>query len=145
LLNRIKDGQSYVIRILSAGNFLKRETKIAIAADVTINRQIFGKGDEIATLQFSPNLSPQVLASRVEQLFLLVSFRARREGVLGDPITGKVGNFPPDALTELFKIAGQLKSPYEIKAVAKDAIFPANVLAIELVIRQNGIEIARFG
>lgn len=93
LLNRIKDGQSYVIRILSAGNFLKRETKIAIAADVTINRQIFGKGDEIATLQFSPNLSPQVLASRVEQLFLLVSFRARREGVLGDPITGKVGNF----------------------------------------------------
>jgi uncharacterized protein (DUF3084 family) len=144
LLNRLKDGQSYVIRILSAGNFLKRETKIAIAADVTLNRQIFAKGEEIATLQFSPNLTPQVLASKVEQLFLLVSFRARREGVLGDPITGKVGNFPPDALTELFKIASELKSPYEIRAVAKDVIFPATTLTIELVIRQNGIEIARF-
>jgi len=39
LLNRIKDGQSYVIRILSAGNFLKRETRVLISADVTLNRQ----------------------------------------------------------------------------------------------------------
>ena len=64
--------------------------------------------------------------------------------MLGDPITGKVGNFPPDALNELFKVVSELKSPYEIKAVAKDAIFPANTLTIELVIRQNGIEVARF-
>jgi uncharacterized protein (DUF3084 family) len=144
LLNRIKDGRSYVIRILSAGNFLKRETKIAISADVTINRQIFAKGDEIASLQFNPNLTPTELASRIEQLFLLVSFRARREGVLANPLTGKVGNFSPESLNELFKAATELKSPYEIKAVAKDAIFPASSLTLELVIRQNGVEIARF-
>ncbi|BBC25655.1 DUF3084 domain-containing protein [Pseudanabaena sp. ABRG5-3] len=144
LLDRIKDGKSYVIRILSAGNFLKRETKVAIAADVTLNRQIFARGDEIATLQFMPNLTPQALASRIEQLFLLVSFRARREGVLANPVTGKVGNFPPDALTELFRVASELKSTYEIRAVAKEAIFPASSLTLELVIRQNGIEIARF-
>jgi uncharacterized protein (DUF3084 family) len=144
LLNRIKDGQSYVIRILSAGNFLKRETKVAISADVTLNRQIFARGDEIATLQFTPNLAPQALASRLEQLFLLVSFRARREGVLANPLTGQVGNFPPDALTELFKVASELKAPYEIRAVAKESIFPASSLTLELVIRQNGIEIARF-
>ena len=145
LLNRIQDGKSYVIRILSAGNFLKRETNVAIAADVTLNRQIFGRGDEIATLQFSPNLTPQVLASRIEQLFLLVSFRARREGVLANPVTGKVGNFPPEALTELFRVASELKSPYEIRAITKEAIFPASSLTLELVIRQNGVEIARFG
>jgi uncharacterized protein (DUF3084 family) len=145
LLNKIKDGQSYVIRILSAGNFLKRETKIAIAADVTLNRQIFARGAEIATLQFTPNLSPQALASRIEQLFLLVSFRARREGVLANTLTGKVGNFPPEALTELFKVVSELKSPYEIKAVTKEVIFPASSLSLELIIRQNGIEIARFG
>ncbi len=144
LLDKIKDGQSYVIRILSAGNFLKRETKIAIAADVTLNRQIFVRGAEIATLQFDPNLSPQAIASRIEQLFLLVSFRARREGVLANTLTGKVGNFPPEALTDLFKVVSELKSPYEIKAVAKDAIFPASSLTLELVIRQNGVEIARF-
>ena len=144
LLDKIKDGQSYVIRILSAGNFLKRETKIAIAADVTLNRQIFARGAEIATLQFTPNLSPQALASRIEQLFLLVSFRARREGVLANTITGKVGNFPPEALTELFKVVSELKSPYEIKAVTKEVIFPASSLSLELIIRQNGTEIARF-
>lgn len=144
LLSRIRDGQSYVIRILSAGNFLKREMKIAIAADVTLNRQIFASGAEIASLQFTSELTPQALASRIEQLFLLVSFRARREGVLANPLTGKVGNFPPDALTELFQFVSALNSPYEIKAVAKDAIFPASSLSLELVIRQNGVEIARF-
>ena len=145
LLNRIQDGKSYVIRILSAGNFLKRETNVAIAADVTINRQIFARGDEIASLQFSPNLTPQVLASRLEQLFLLVSFRARREGVLANPVTGKVGNFPPDALNELFRVASELKSPYEIRAISKEAIFPASSLTLELVILQYGVELARFG
>ena len=95
-------------------------------------------------MQFTPDLSAQALASRIEQLFLLVSFRARREGVLANPLTGKVGNFPPDALGELFKVVSELKSPYEIKAVAKEAIFPASSLILELVIRQNGIEIARF-
>lgn len=145
LLDRLKDGQSYVIRILSAGNFLKRETRIAIAADVTLNRQIFAAGAEIATLQFTPDLSPQALASRVEQLFLLVSFRAQREGVLANPITGKVGNFPPEALSEMFRVMIDLKSPYEIKAVTKEAIFPASSMSLELVIRQNGVEIGRFG
>jgi len=144
LLNRIKDGQSYVIRILSAGNFLKRETRVAIAADVTLNRQIFAAGEEIAILKFAPDLSPQAIASKIEQLFLLVSFRARREGVLANPITGKVGNFPPEALNELFKVASELKSPYEIMAVTKEAIFPASSLTLELIIRQNGVEIGRF-
>ncbi|MDX2254341.1 MAG: DUF3084 domain-containing protein [Pseudanabaenaceae cyanobacterium bins.39] len=145
LLNRLRDGRSYVVRILSAGNFLKRETKIAIAADVTLNRQIFAPGDEIASLRFTPDLSPQALASRLEQLFLLISFRARREGVLADPLTGRVGNFSPEAISELFNVASSLKEPYEIRAIAKEAIFPASSLSIELVIRQNGVEIKRFG
>ena len=76
---------------------------------------------------------------------MLVSFRARREGVLANPITGKVGNFPPEALNELFKLVSELKSNYEIRAVTKEAIFPASSLSLELVIRQNGVEIARFG
>jgi uncharacterized protein (DUF3084 family) len=144
LLNRLRDGKSYVIRILSAGNFLKRETKIAIAADVTLNRRIFGAGTEIASLKFTPDLSPQAIAAKVEQLFLLVSFRARQEGVLANPITGKVGNFPPEALNELFKVVSTLTAPYEIRAIAKEDIFPASSLTVELVIRQNGVEIGRF-
>ena len=145
LLDRLQDGQSYVIRILSAGNFLRRETRIIIDADVTLNRQIFAIGTEIATLKFEANLTQQTWLSRIEQLFLLVSFRARREGVLADTLTGKVGNFPPEALNNLFQMVSELRSPYEIRAVAKEAIFPASSLTLELVIIQNGIEIARFG
>ncbi|MEI6429513.1 MAG: DUF3084 domain-containing protein, partial [Pseudanabaena sp. ELA607] len=145
LIDRISDGKSYIIRILSAGNYLKRETKVRIAADVTVNRQVFRKGEVIASLPFRPSLSNNELVSRIEQLFLLVSFRARREGVLANPITGKVGNFAPEDINSLLKVASELKSPYEVQAIAKDNIFPANPLSIELVIIENGVIVGRFG
>ena len=144
LLDRLKDGQSYVIRILSAGNFLKRETRIIIDADVTPNRQIFAAGTEIASLRFEANLPQQVWLSRIDQLFGLVNFRARREGVLADTLTGKVGDFPPESLNSLYQTVSELQSSYEIRAVTKEAIFTASSLILELVITQNGVEIARF-
>jgi uncharacterized protein (DUF3084 family) len=144
LVDRISDGRSYVVRILSAGNYLKRETAIAVAADVTPNRQVFSKGEVIATLQFKANISDREMASRVEQLFSLVSFRARREGVLADPITGKVGTFSPDALNELLQKIRTLQSAFEIQAVAKETIFTASTLTLELVVRQDGVEVGRF-
>ncbi len=142
--DRLADGKSYVIRLLSGGNYLRRETSIFITADITPNRQVFNKGDVIASLQFRPNLSPNELESRVEQLFLLASFRARREGVLADPITGKVGSFSPTALNELLQTIGQYREPYEIVAVAKEPIFTASSLNLELVVKINGAEVKRF-
>jgi uncharacterized protein (DUF3084 family) len=144
LVDKISDGRSYVVRILSAGNYLKRETAILVAVDVTPNRRVFVKGEAIATLQFKPNLSDSELSSKVEQLFLLISFRARREGVLADPITGKVGTFSPEALNNLLQRIRTLQTPFEIQAVAKDMIFTASTLTLELVVRQDGVEIARF-
>ncbi|MEE3717867.1 DUF3084 domain-containing protein [Tumidithrix elongata RA019] len=144
LVDKISDGRSYVVRILSAGNYLKRETAIMVSADVTPNRQVFTKGEVIASLQFKPNLSERELTSRVEQVFLLVSFRARREGVLADPITGKVGTFSPEALNNLLQKIRTLQSPFEIQAVAKETIFTASTLTLELIVRQDGVEVGRF-
>jgi uncharacterized protein (DUF3084 family) len=74
----------------------------------------------------------------------LASFRARREGVLADPITGKVGSFSPTALNELLQTVGQYREPYEVQAVAKEPIFTASSLTLELIIRINGAEVKRF-
>jgi uncharacterized protein (DUF3084 family) len=123
LSDRLADGRSYVIRLLSGGNYLRRETSIFINADITPNRQVFNKGDVIASLPFRPNLSSQELESRVEQLFLLASFRARREGVLADPITGKVGTFSPTALNELLQTIGQYRERFELVYFSKFPIF----------------------
>jgi len=142
--DRLADGRSYVIRFLSGGNYIRRETSIFITADITPNRQVFNKGDVIASLQFRPNLTTNELESRIEQLFLLASFRARREGVLADPITGKVGSFSPTALNELLQTVGQYREPYEVQAVAKEPIFTASSLTLELIIRINGAEVKRF-
>jgi uncharacterized protein (DUF3084 family) len=144
LVDRMRDGRSYVIRILSGSNYLRRETSILVTADITVNRQIFNKGDVIASLTFRPSLPPNELESRVEQLFLLASFRARREGVLSDPITGKVGSFSPTAIKELLQVVGEYKEPFEIQAVAKEPIFTASSLNIELILRVNGAEVKRF-
>ncbi|MFN3927719.1 MAG: DUF3084 domain-containing protein [Pseudanabaenaceae cyanobacterium] len=144
LVERMADGRSYVIRILSGGNYLRRETVVFVNADITPNRQVFSKGDVVASLQFRPNLGSAEIESRLEQLFLLASFRARREGLLADPLTGKVGSFSPTAINELLQTVSQYREPYEIQAVAKEPIFTASSLILELVLRVNGVEIRRF-
>jgi uncharacterized protein (DUF3084 family) len=144
LLEQMRDGRSYVIRILSAGNYIRRETNIFITVDITPNRQVFEQGQVIASLTFRPDLSLTELETRVEQLFSLASFRARREGVLFDPLTGKVGSFSPAALSALLQSVSRLQTSYEIQAVAKNPIFTGSPLSLELVVRQGNTELGRY-
>jgi uncharacterized protein (DUF3084 family) len=144
LIDSIKGGDSYVVRILSTRNYLRRENKVSIAADVILNKKVFNKGEVIASLQFKPNLQPQETAERVSRLFSLVRFRANNKEVLADPITGNLGSFPTDALSELMQTIGQYKTSFEIRAVAKESIFLSGPLTLELVVVTNGIEVKRF-
>jgi uncharacterized protein (DUF3084 family) len=144
LIDSIKDGNSYVVRILSTRNYLRRENKVSIAADVILNKKVFNKGEVIASLQFKPDLQPQETAERVSRLFSLVRFRANSKEVLPDPITGNLGSFSNEALSDLMQTIGAYKTNYEIRAVAKDSIFLSGPLSLELVVVSNGIEIKRF-
>lgn len=145
IVQKLADGKSYILRILSAGNYLRKENNVAILADVTPNREVFKPGELIASLQFKPNLSDTEIEGQLDKLFLLVSFRARQQGVLPNPFTGKVGNFPQGALFELTKEFKQYKSAIEIQAIAKDTIFTGSPLTLTLVVLENGVEIRRFG
>lgn len=144
LLEQMRDGRSYVIRILSAGNYIRRETAIFVTVDITPNRQVFEQGQVIASLTFRPDLTLAELEARIEQLFSLANFRARREGVLFDPLTGKVGTFSPAALTNLLQSVSRLQTSYEIQAVTKTSIFTGSPLSLELVVRQGTVELGRF-
>jgi len=145
LLQKLGDGKSYILRILSAGNYLRKENSVAILADITPNREVFKAGELIASLQFKPNLSDAEIEGQLDKLFLLVSFRARQQGVLPNPFTGKVGNFPQSALFDLTREFKQHKSAIEIQAIAKETIFTGSPLTLILVILENGVEIRRFG
>jgi uncharacterized protein (DUF3084 family) len=144
MIESIKGGGSYVMRILSTRNYLRRENKVSIAVDVIPNKKIFSKGEVIASLQFKPNLQPQEIAERVSRLFSLVRFRANSKEILADPITGNVGTFPTDAISDLLQTIGQYKTSFEVRAVAKESIFVSGPLSLELVVVTNGVEIKRF-
>lgn len=145
LLSKLSDGNSYILRILSAGNYLRKENNVAILADITPNREVFKPNELIASLQLGANLSDRELEEQLDRLFLLVSFRARQQGVLPNPFTGKVGNFPQSALFELVREFKLYKSAVEIQARAKETIFTGSPLTLTLVILENGVEIRRFG
>jgi uncharacterized protein (DUF3084 family) len=145
LIDRISDGRSYVIRLLSAGNYLRQETNVGIVADVIPNQIIFSKGEVIASLRFEAGMSAAEKEERVSQLFALANFRAKQEGILYDPITGRVGIFSQKALNELIDEITGYSSPFTIQVVTKDPIFTGSPLTIELLVIQNDRVIRRFG
>jgi uncharacterized protein (DUF3084 family) len=145
LLDRIDDGRSYVIRLLSAGNYLRQETNVGIVADVIPNQIIFSKGEVIASLKFEADMSATDKEERVSQLFALANFRAKQEGILYDPITGRVGIFSQKALNELLDEITSYNSPFSIQVVTKDPIFTGSPLTIELLVIKNNQVIRRFG
>jgi uncharacterized protein (DUF3084 family) len=141
----LSDGRSYVIRLLSAGNYLRQETNVGIVADVIPNQIIFSKGEVIASLRFEAGMSAAEKEERVSQLFALANFRAKQEGILYDPITGRVGIFSQKALNELIDEITGYSSPFTIQVVTKDPIFTGSPLTIELLVIQNDRVIRRFG
>ncbi len=145
LAAKLIDGRSYAIRLQSAGNFLKRETSVFVVGDVYPNVQVFKSGQIIVSLSFTPDLNQAQLEERVDRLFRLANLRATQEGVLADPITRSVGTFSPTILDAMLKMIAQIKTKYEIQAIAKQTIFTGSSLDLVLVIIENGIEIARFG
>ncbi len=145
LLDRINSGESYVISILSAGNYLRKETSVSVLADITPNRQIFKAGEVIASLSFASGMTAAEREEQLDKLFVLVGFRAKVEGVLPNPSTGKVGSFPQGTIFELAEAIKQYDFPFEIRAIAKEDIFTGSTLQVELAIFNKNGEIRRFG
>ncbi len=147
---------SFILRVRSAENYLRKERNIAIKADIDRNRLIFPQGATIVSLAFNPNMTDRELEEQFDKLFSLVRFRVVQEGVIPNPETGEIGRFGGSLLqssTNLVQLVNEVKqrrSPFEIRAIAKVNIFRASSLSrqlapIELVIVEDGKEVARFG
>ncbi len=147
---------SFIVRVRSAGNYLRKERNIAIKADIDRNRLIFPKGETIVSLPFNPGMTDVELEEQVDKLFSLVRFRVVQEGVIPNPETGEIGRFGGSLLqsstnlVQLVEAAKQRSNPFEIRAIAKVNIFRASSLSrqlapIELVIVEDGKEVGRFG
>ena len=137
LLTQIQDGRDYVVRILSAGNYVQGERQVRVFADVAPNQEIFNQGETIATVSIdSPDISPEEMQKRLDLLLAAAQYRARRAGILGNI---QVGDGNLRALLQFIEQLNQSNTPFEeIRAVASETAYTAGPLRLRLVAIKNG-------
>ncbi len=137
-----KPGQ-YLVRILSAGNYVQGEEQIRIFADVTPNQKVYAANQTIASILLeADDLKNNELQEKLDFLVSVSQFRARREGVLGRISVGD-GN-----ITSLINFIQKLQlsdQPIdEIRTVAGNESYTSGPLQIKLIVLNEGQEIFRF-
>lgn len=136
LVSQIKDGQDYVVRILSAGNYVEGEKSIQVFADVALNQVVFAPGEVLATVSSdSSTMTNEQIRQRLDQLLAASQFRARRAGVLGDV---QIGDGRITTIIRFIEALNAYSQPVEVRAVAEVETYTAGPLKIQLVATLNG-------
>jgi uncharacterized protein (DUF3084 family) len=132
LSKQISDGREYVVRIFSAGNYVRGEKWIEFFSDATRNQVVFTGGQVIATTTADPKtMTAYQLRERLAQLIAASQFRARNAGILENlQIDGTLLHF----ISQL----SQYNQPVDIKAIAVEDTYTAGPLKVKLVAIQNG-------
>lgn len=137
LISQIDDGRDYVVRIVSAGNYLLGEKIVQAFIDVTLNQVVFSTGDVLAAIPADPtSMSAEEMRQRVGLLLNAARFRARRAGTISDTIL--IGDGRLETLTNFIAQLRQYNQPVEIKAVAAHNIYTAGPPQVELIAVRNG-------
>ncbi|NJM45976.1 MAG: DUF3084 domain-containing protein [Alkalinema sp. RU_4_3] len=137
LVNRIKDGQAYAIRIRANANYILGETRgVAVFIDVARNVQIFDRGEILAAkvLDIPANLSSDQIQTWLNQLIASANSRALNKGLLVDSEV----NIRAQAIVEVMNQLKQYNQPIEVRAIASEDTLSAGPLRLEFVIVQNG-------
>ncbi len=132
LIAQIKDGREYVVRIFSAGNYVRGEKQIEFFADVARNQLVFSSGEVLATTTADlKNMTSEQMRQRLDLLISASQFRARNAGIIESvQIEGTFLRF----VTQL----QQTEQEVEIKAVAADNTYTVGPLRVKLVAMLNG-------
>lgn len=137
LIKQIDDGRDYVVRIISANNYVLGEKSVRVFADATLNQVVFRPGEVLAAISAdSTTMSAEEVRQRLELLLSAASFRAQRAGILGDTI--QIGDNRIETWISFISQLNQYNQPVEIQAVAAQVTYTASPLKVELVALQNG-------
>lgn len=142
LKEQLKPKTQYLIRILSAGNYVQGEEKVRVFADVSVNKKIYSADEIISSITLdAEDLNSAKLQEKLDFLLSVAQFKARREGILGKIFVGdgqiiSLVNF----IQELQKNDTKID---EIRAIASNVTYTSGPLQISLVVISNGEEILR--
>ncbi|MEG3845734.1 DUF3084 domain-containing protein [Microcoleus sp. herbarium19] len=144
LINQIKDGQDYVVRIVAGANYLREEKRIKVFAEAEINRVVFRAGDVISAVAVDPVTSTdEQVREQLQQLIEACQFRARLIGVVGGRV--QVADNRIETLAGFVDRLQQYDKPLEVRAIAADVTYIAGPLKIDLVAVENGAVVFRTG
>lgn len=137
LIQQIKDGAEYVVRILSAGNYVQGEKLVRVFADVTENMLIFHSEEVIASVSIAPNsMTSEEMQERLNLLLSITEFRARSAGMIGKI---KLGESYFSTLSSFFQALKDSGSELdEIQAVVMETAYTAGPLQLNLVAIKDG-------
>jgi uncharacterized protein (DUF3084 family) len=132
LSKQIDDGREYVVRVFSAGNYVRGEKRIEFFTDVKLNQIVFLKDEVLATTTADPkNMTSYELRQRLDLLISASQFRARNAGIFNDiQVESTFIRF----ITQL----RQYDQPLEIKAIAAEDTYTKGPLKVKLIGIQNG-------
>ena len=144
LTNQIQDGKDYVIRILSAGNYvigepcvLAREACIQVFASAALNQLIFRDGEIVASTPVNPtNMSDERLVERINLVIAAAKFRARQAGILDDDI--QISDDRVETIINFYERLKQYNQAVDIQAIAIGDTYTAGPLKLELLASQDG-------
>ena len=136
LIEQIQDGQDYLIRILSAGNYVKGEKQIQVFSDAVLNQVVFNAGDVLATISIDAStMTNEEIRQRLNQLLAASEFRANRAGILGNI---QLGDGSTIKILRFIEQLEQYDQPVEVKAIAQEVTYTVGPLKMQLVAIKNG-------
>src|SRR4028119_1115500 len=139
LINQIKGGQDYVVRILSAGNYVEGEKQVQVFADAALNQVVYQAGDTLATISAdSSTMTNEEMRQRLDQLLSAAQFRARRAGILG---MVQVGDGRISTIIRFIEQLDQYGQPVDVRVIVQETTYTAGPLKMQLVAIQKGQEI----
>jgi uncharacterized protein (DUF3084 family) len=144
LVQRISDGQSYILRVLSSANYIigepcvvaDGEPCVQVFIDAAVNELIYEPGERLATVSVDPrNLTNQELVEKLNLLIASLQFRARQDGIVGDTL--QVAEGRTEALLAFLQEMRNLNTPIDIQAIASAPIPTVGPLQVELFAVSN--------
>jgi uncharacterized protein (DUF3084 family) len=142
LKKELQKGGEYLVRIISAGNYVQGEQQVRVFADISPNKQIYEQEQIIATVSIEPEtMTEEDIQERLDFLFSVTQFRARRSGVLGKI---QIGDGKITSIVNFIQELQKFDEPIEeIQAIATGTTYTAGPLQISLVVIADGEEILR--
>ncbi|WP_072016249.1 DUF3084 domain-containing protein [Leptolyngbya sp. KIOST-1] len=145
LIDRLATGEDYVVRLLSAANYItgepcvlqRGEPCIQVFIDATPNQQVYAQGERLATVTLDPPpFGDRQLVERLNLLLAATQFRARQDGVVSDSL--QVADNRPETILNFLEAVQQSGQAVDFQAIAARDIFTAGPVQIHLAAVRDG-------